>query len=78
MHYGAMTLQDYGQVMALRAGQAGVSIRDADSPEPFARYLRRNPGLSFVARNGGAVRRAEYLQKRQPAGEGRMGCVSSA
>ena len=55
MHYGAMTLQDYDQVMALCAGQPGVLIRDADSPEHFARYLRRNPGLSFVARNGAAL-----------------------
>ncbi len=114
MHYGAMTLQDYGQVRALCAGQAGVLIRDADSPEHFARYLQRNPGLSFVPRDGealagcilcghdgrrgylnhlvveeshrrlgvgrrrGTVRRAEYFQKRQPAAEGRMGCVSNA
>ena len=55
MHYGAMALQDYDQVMALCAGQAGVLIRDADSPEHFARYLQRNPGLSFVARNGAAL-----------------------
>ncbi len=55
MHYGAMALQDYDQVMALCAGQAGVLIRDADSPAHFARYLQRNPGLSFVARNGGAL-----------------------
>ncbi len=55
MHYGAMTLQDYEQVMALCAGQPGVLIRDADSPEHFARYLRRNPGLSFVARDGEAL-----------------------
>ncbi len=55
MHYGAMTLQDYDQVMALCAGQVGVLIRDADSPEHFARYLRRNPGLSSVARNGEAL-----------------------
>ncbi len=45
MHYGAMTLQDHDQVMALCAGQPGVLIRDADSPEHFARYLQRNSGL---------------------------------
>ena len=55
MHTGAMTLQDYDQVMALCAGRPGALIRDADSPEPFARYLRRNPGLSFVARDGEAL-----------------------
>ncbi len=55
MHTGAMTLQDYDQVMALSAGQPGVLIRDADSPQHFARYLRCNPGLSFVARSGGAL-----------------------
>ena len=55
MHYRAMTLQDYDQVTALCAGQPGVLVRDADSPEHFARYLQRNPGLSLVARNGGAL-----------------------
>ena len=55
MHYGAMTVQDYEQVMALCAGQPGVLIRDADSPEHFARYLQRNPGLSLVARDGEAL-----------------------
>ncbi len=55
MHYGAMTLQDYDQVMALCAGQPGVLLRDADSPAHFARYLRCNPGLRFVARSGGAL-----------------------
>ena len=55
MLYDAMTLQDYDQVMALCAGQPGVLIRDADSPAHFARYLQRNPGLSFVARDGEAL-----------------------
>ncbi len=70
MHYGAMTLQDYDQVMALCAGQPGVSIRDG---EALAGYI-----LCGHDGRRGAIHRAEYFQKQRPAGEGRMGCASNA
>jgi ribosomal protein S18 acetylase RimI-like enzyme len=47
-----MVLADYDAVMDLMRGTPGVSIRDADSRASTARYLERNPGLSFVARIG--------------------------
>ena len=47
-----MTIQDYGQVLALWRTSEGVGLSDADSEESIARYLGRNPGLSFVARDG--------------------------
>ena len=47
-----MTIQDYGQVLALWRTSEGVGLSDADSEESIARYLDRNPGLSFVARDG--------------------------
>ena len=47
-----MGLDDYDAVMDLMRGTPGVSIRDADSRASTARYLARNPGLSFVARIG--------------------------
>lgn len=44
-----MTLDDYDTVIALMQSTPGISLRDADSREATARYLTRNPGLSFVA-----------------------------
>jgi putative acetyltransferase len=45
-----MTPQDYDAVVHLWKQTEGVVLSDADSPESVASYLRRNPGLSFVAR----------------------------
>lgn len=50
-----MMIDDYGSVLALMRGEPGVSIRAADSRESIARYLDRNPGLSFVAESGGRI-----------------------
>jgi predicted N-acetyltransferase YhbS len=50
-----MTIEDYDGVMALLRRTPGVSIREADSCEATARYLARNPGLSFVAEAEGRV-----------------------
>lgn len=44
-----MQLSDYDAVMALMQQTPGVSLRAADSRDATARYLDRNPGLSFVA-----------------------------
>jgi ribosomal protein S18 acetylase RimI-like enzyme len=46
---------DYDEVMALWSNTEGLTLRDADSHEAVARYLARNPGLSFVARDGGRL-----------------------
>jgi ribosomal protein S18 acetylase RimI-like enzyme len=50
-----MQLTDYDAVMALMQQTPGVSIRDTDSFDNTARYLARNPGLSFIATVDGAV-----------------------
>ncbi len=50
-----MTLADYDAVMALMGGVPGVAVRAADAPEAIGRYLERNPGLSLVAEEGGAL-----------------------
>lgn len=47
-----MTIQDYDEVLALWRTSEGVGLSDADSDEGVARFLDRNPGLSFVARDG--------------------------
>ena len=50
-----MTLNDYDAVLDLMQRTPGVTVRDADSRESTARYLQRNPGLSFVAEFNGAL-----------------------
>lgn len=50
-----MTIADYDSVIALMKRTPGVVVRDADSGEATARYLARNPGLSFVAEHDGAI-----------------------
>lgn len=49
VHYRAMKLSDYGAIHKLLSATPGVTVRDADSHDATARYLKRNPGLSFVA-----------------------------
>ncbi|BBF85642.1 N-acetylglutamate synthase [Aquitalea magnusonii] len=50
-----MTLDDYPTVLQLMQQTPGISIRDADSAAATARYLARNPGLSFVAECDGQI-----------------------
>lgn len=51
----AMTLDDYDTVIELMRATPGISLRDADSRESTARYVARNPGMSFVAEIGGVL-----------------------
>ena len=44
-----MDISDYPQVIKLWAGTEAMLLRDADSQQNIAKYLDRNPGLSFVA-----------------------------
>jgi hypothetical protein len=44
-----MVEEDIPAALALWQGLPGIGLRDADSPDGLARYLRRNPGCSFVA-----------------------------
>jgi N-acetylglutamate synthase len=50
-----MTIDDYDAAIALMQQTPGISLRDADSRAAIARYLERNPGLSFVAESGGQL-----------------------
>lgn len=51
-----LTLGRYDEVLAFLRGIPGVgSSREADSPVAAARYLERNPGLSFFAELDGRV-----------------------
>jgi len=50
-----MAEEDIPAALALWQGLPGIGLRDADSPPALARFLRRNPGLSFVAVAGGEL-----------------------
>lgn len=47
-----MALSDYEEIYKLWRESAGLELSVADSKESIARFLERNPGLSFVARDG--------------------------
>ena len=46
---------DYDAAHALWLATPGVGLSAADERGPIERYLARNPGLSFVAEEGGAL-----------------------
>lgn len=48
-HIEEMNIAHYEQALALWRRAEGVGLSGADEREAIARYLRRNPGLSFVA-----------------------------
>lgn len=50
-----MEISDYDQVIALWSETEAMLLRDADSKENIAKYLERNPGLSFVALDGDVI-----------------------
>lgn len=50
-----MTIADHPAVVALLSDTPGTRLRDADSRDATARYLNRNPGLSFVAEINGDI-----------------------
>lgn len=48
-------LEDHAQALALWESIDGVGLSGATSFEGVARFLERNPGLSFVATQGGGI-----------------------
>lgn len=42
-------ISDYDEVLALWQQCEGIGLSDADSRESISKYLKRNPGMSFVA-----------------------------
>jgi len=47
-----LTLADYDAALALWTATEGMAISSADEQPAIARYLERNPGLSFAAWDG--------------------------
>ncbi len=52
IEFREMTPDDYAEVIDLWQKSPGIGLSSADSKENIARYLKRNPGLSFTARDG--------------------------
>ncbi len=51
-----MKLEDYEEIYSLWKTTEGIGLHDyCDSKEGIANYLKRNPGLSFVARDGDKI-----------------------
>ena len=50
-----MTIEDYDMVIDIWDKSDGVGLSDADSREGIKRFLKRNPGLSFVTLDGGKI-----------------------
>jgi putative acetyltransferase len=50
-----MSMRDYDDVIRLWQQAEGVGLSSADSRGSIRRYLRRNPRLSFVARDAGKI-----------------------
>ena len=50
-----MAMTDYDRIVELLKITQGTIFRDADSREATARYLDRNPELSFVAEQDGKI-----------------------
>lgn len=46
-----MIIQDYEEVLALWRASEGIGLSGADSEHGIARFMQRNPGLCFVARD---------------------------
>jgi N-acetylglutamate synthase len=55
MNIAELTTDRHEEVLALFKRTPGISVREADSKEATVRYLARNPGLSFIAKEGNKI-----------------------
>jgi N-acetylglutamate synthase len=56
MQIQEMSIGDYKEVFSLWENTEGIGLHDdVDSKDGIRRYLKRNPGLSFVARENGRI-----------------------
>jgi ribosomal protein S18 acetylase RimI-like enzyme len=49
MNIREMKIDDYDDIISMFQETPGVTVREADSKNATETYLKRNPGLSFVA-----------------------------
>jgi N-acetylglutamate synthase len=50
-----MSIADYDEVFALWRSAAGIGLGESDTRRAIAGFLKRNPGMSFVARRDGEL-----------------------
>ena len=50
-----MTINDYPEAFDLWKVSEGIGLSDADTRQAIQRYLKRNPGMSFIARVDGQL-----------------------
>ena len=50
-----MSIEDYDEMRELWEASEGIQVTDIDSRESIERFLNRNAGLSFVAREDGKL-----------------------
>ena len=55
MNIREVIIEDYAVIIRMLESTPGVTVRDADSRDSTEAYLKRNPGLSFVATLGSKV-----------------------
>ena len=55
LHIRPMVMADYAAVRNLWESCEGVGLSDADRPDTLRAYLKRNPDMSFVARQDEAI-----------------------
>jgi len=55
MKFREMELSDYDNLILLWRSSSGVKLRGADSFDGIKKYLKRNPGLSFVVEEGDEI-----------------------
>jgi N-acetylglutamate synthase len=55
IHIAEFTADDCEEVIDFWRLQEGVGLNESDTPEAIAAYLRRNPGMSFLARRENQV-----------------------
>lgn len=65
-----MTLADYDDVLRLWQNAEGVGLGESDTRPAIGSYLKRNRGMSFVAREGG-----ELVGAILCGHDGRRGCL---
>ncbi len=86
MQYRIMHPDDHARLVALWRDCDGLGLRESDSAAGIAKYLARNPGLSFVAERDGRIvgtvmaghdgRRGYILHLAVAAAERRRGIAS--
>src|SRR6185437_3574928 len=65
-----MTLADYDEALRLWQNTEGVGLNESDARNAIALYLKRNPRMSFVAREG-----RELVGAVLCGHDGRRGCL---